>query len=437
MLLIHADHTPRLSYVLNVFFGDRGLIPVGYRLTQDVDEFRTFEGPRMSYGEQPVVEDALFIRSAGLLHQEGISPQNPAPFPWEDTLALFPTEVGVVPFDMFSAAFYLISRYEEYGTVERDVHGRFLPASSLQYQHGFLRKPVVNQYAVYLRQFLKKHGLPELPFTGISTIDVDVAYAYRGRSLFETVGGLVKSLIPRQGGRFNERATVLLGRKPDPYDTYGWISEVHEAAGLSPVYFFLMRRGTGLDRALDPKSKIMRELILQHADRYQTGLHPSYGSLHRTELIREEKDVLEQILQAPVIRSRQHYLRFELPVTFRTLLELGIQEEYSMAYAAEPGFRAGIAHPFPYYDLPHEEETALTLYPTACMDGTLKEYKKLQTNEAEEVIREMVESVRSTGGTFVSVWHNSSLTERDGWQGWRNIYKFLLGMIAAQKQYAT
>lgn len=440
MLLIHAEHSPRLSYILDVFFGEAGLIPVGYRITQSVNEFRAYSGPRIAYGNQSITNSELFIRVHGLLHEEGISPQEPTPFVWEDTLALFPVVDGDIPFDVFAAAFYLISRYEESGTTERDMHGRFLPSASLQYQHGFLGKPIINQYAAHLRQLLEKRFrrivLPKLPFTGISTLDVDVAYAYRGRTLVETVGGLVRSLVSPGKGRFFERLAILSSKRPDPYDTYNWIAEAHKAVGLSPIYFFLMRRGSGVDRALDPGSKVMQALISQLAARYKVGLHPSYGSLHRIDDIRQEKELLEGIIQTSVIRSRQHFLRFELPVTFRTLIELGIQEEYSMGYASEPGFRAGIAHPYPYYDLLHEKQTSLLLYPTACMDGTLKEYKKLEPDEAEVLIRDMVESVRAVGGTFISLWHNSSLTEKEEQEGWRNTYKFLLSLLAGSKQYA-
>ena len=148
-------------------------------------------------------------------------------------------------------------------------------------------------------------------------------------------------------------------------------------------------------------------------------------------------ELLEEIAQSSITRNRQHFLRFELPVTFRTLIELGIQEEYSMGYAGEAGFRAGIAHPHSFYDLPREEQTSLILYPAVCMDGTLRDYQKLSVPEAESLVRELVEAVRSTGGTFVSIWHNSTVTERDDREGWRNLYTFLLGMITAQKHSAT
>ena len=239
MLLIHAEPTPRLSYVLDVFFGERGLIPIGYRITPHVNEFRSYSGPRIAYGKQPITKPELFIRAHGLLGEEGIAPQNPEPFVWEDTLALFPVKDGDLPFDVFAAAFYLISRYEEYGSTARDDHGRYLPSASILHQHGFLRKPVVNQYVVHLRRMLeqlfRRVVLPPLPFTPISTIDIDVAYAYRGRSLLETIGGLVKSIFMPAAGSFIDRIAVLSGRKADPYDTYDWLAEAHEAVGLSPI----------------------------------------------------------------------------------------------------------------------------------------------------------------------------------------------------------
>jgi len=47
---------------------------------------------------------------------------------WEKTVCFFST-TGDIPFDIFSAAFYLVSRYDEYLSYESDAHHRF-PAES-------------------------------------------------------------------------------------------------------------------------------------------------------------------------------------------------------------------------------------------------------------------------------------------------------------------
>ena len=52
-----------------------------------------------------------------------------------------------------------------------------------------------------------------------------------------------------------------------------------------------------------------------------------------------------------ITSSRQHFIRFNLPQTFRHLLDGGIREDFSMGYGSINGFRASVASPFYWYDL--------------------------------------------------------------------------------------
>ena len=99
-----------------------------------------------------------------------------------------------------------------------------------------------------------------------------------------------------------------------------------------------------------------------------------------------------------------------------------------MGYADEPGFRAGIARPFPFYDLSQEKKTVLTIVPFQVMDGTLRQYLHLSPDAAMAVIRSLISATRRSGGLFVSVWHNTSLTELNGWEGWRKVFEETLAI---------
>jgi len=75
-------------------------------------------------------------------------------------------------------------------------------------------------------------------------------------------------------------------------------------------------------------------------------------------------------------------LRLNLPDTYRNLIDEDITDDYSMGYAALPGFRAGICSPYNFYDLDIEVETKLRVHPFMVMDGTLKDYMKLTPTDA-------------------------------------------------------
>jgi hypothetical protein len=97
-----------------------------------------------------------------------------------------------------------------------------------------------------------------------------------------------------------------------------------------------------------------------------------------------------------------------------------------MGYAELPGFRASIASPFFFYDLDLEIETSLKIHPFAIMDGTLKDYLKIDPEKASEIIDPLIEKVKSVNGTFISIWHNESFAENERWKGWRKVYEDLI-----------
>ena len=143
MLILVPKNTNRLQYTLDFVFGT--LLGADFKLTTDVASFRDFEGPKMSYGPEPLW-DELFLKSTGLLFERDIYEQELKPFDFQDIKAIFPVynNRSLMPFDVFAAVFYLITRYEEYLPQVRDQYGRFTPESSCLYQMGMLAKPLVD-----------------------------------------------------------------------------------------------------------------------------------------------------------------------------------------------------------------------------------------------------------------------------------------------------
>ncbi len=121
--------------------------------------------------------------------------------------------------------------------------------------------------------------------------------------------------------------------------------------------------------------------------------------------------------------SRQHYLKISFPETQRTLIKNGILVDYSLGYASQIGFRAGICTPFFFYDLEHESQTRLLLVPFQVMDVTLRQYLEYSPAKATDEIHQLMEEVSKVKGTFVSVWHNESVSDRHEWKGWRKVFE--------------
>jgi hypothetical protein len=158
-------------------------------------------------------------------------------------------------------------------------------------------------------------------------------------------------------------------------------------------------------------------------------LHPSYLSNNDDEILTKEKDRFEAISKHPLSISRQHYLKLRFPETYHRLIRLGVESDYSMGYSDDIGFRAGLCTPFYWFDLAQNKVTNLRVFPFAVMDVTLKEYLLLEPKEAINCLKILIDEVKKVDGMFISLWHNSTLSDRDEWQGWRQVYIDMLDYI--------
>jgi hypothetical protein len=142
--------------------------------------------------------------------------------------------------------------------------------------------------------------------------------------------------------------------------------------------------------------------------------------------VKRECQLLAYHTDKKVNRSRQHYLMMELPDTYRLLIELGIQHDYSMGYGSVNGFRASVAGPFYWYDLENEKITSLLIHPFCYMDSTAIFYERLNTEMAFEQMNTFYETVKQVDGTFSFILHNHFLADQSEWMMWRKLYEDFL-----------
>jgi hypothetical protein len=143
--------------------------------------------------------------------------------------------------------------------------------------------------------------------------------------------------------------------------------------------------------------------------------------------VRYEKEALAKLLAKPVTQSRQHYLKMKMPDTFRNLVEIGINDDYSMGYAAMPGFRASIATPFAFYDLKSDKTLPLTMHPFMLMDVTFIDYFGVSAAMAAPRMKKVIDATRAVNGQLITVFHNRVFSEKEkSWKGWVALYQQLL-----------
>lgn len=426
-LLIHTSKkSPRLKYILDLILQE--LLGLSYSVTNNAEDFKKHTGPKMSYGDHAVA-DELYIFAARLLFEKGIEDQQINVFEWKGMPVFFGTHPKYqIPFDLFAASFYLVSRYEEYLPHIKDEHMRFSPQQSLAFQKNFLHKPMVNIWAGELKHLLKQR-YPELVFSDnhyryISTFDIDSAFAYKEKGMVRHFGAFALALFTLNLKKISERLRVLLGFEKDPYDTYDWQLEIARKYQLKQIYFFLVGDYGEYDKNIPVEgSRNFQSLIKSIADYAEVGVHPSYASNSNKDTLRKEIRRLSKVLKSEVVKSRQHFLKVTFPNTYRNLLEFDIQEDFSMGYASEIGFRASICSSFNFYDLDMDVSTKLKLTPFMLMDGTMKDYMKLSPEDAISRAKLLIDEVKAVNGTFITLWHNQSVNDKEEWKGWRAVYE--------------
>src|SRR5690606_8707328 len=157
MLLVYTHKiTPRLTYAFKHIVLRILNVPVSF--TTKVEEFIAHDSMKISYTKH-LLSSELFIRSHDLLFEQGLSDVDIHVQDWDTTKCFFATsDKSSLPFDIFAATFYLLSRYEEYLPQVKDGYGRFLASESLAYKENFLHQPVVDIWAYKFREVLKRRS---------------------------------------------------------------------------------------------------------------------------------------------------------------------------------------------------------------------------------------------------------------------------------------
>ena len=430
MLLIYSTYkSPRLQYITDVLLHNLSGIEVS--ITTLHDEFIQYKGARINYSRNSIAPDELKIIPAPLLFETGITAQNIPCKEHAGSKILFPSENGDLHFDIFAASFYLLSRYEEYLPHQPDEYGRFAHTESIAYKEGFLQEPIINYWLFDFQKILQAK-FPFLVFAlkkfrFIPTYDIDIAFSYLHKGITRNAGGLVRSLLKGELAAIKDRIDVLTKKKEDPFDVYEWLYALHLKFSLQPYYFFLVADSSGeYDKNVDPHHAEMQELIRYHAVGYNVGIHPSWQSGDDMALLEEEIKTLENIINRKVVHSRQHYIRFTLPDTYRQLVAQGILNEFSMGYGTINGFRASIASPFYWYDLSAETKTPLLVYPFCFMDANAFYEQKLTPSQAFNEIQYYHDIIKKIDGTMISIWHNHFFGNDKMFEGWKEVYEVFL-----------
>jgi len=424
--------TARHQYVFGLIFND--IYQIAYHLTDDKQAYLSAQTSKLNYSLSPICESEIFVEAHSLLNERGINEVSIQIGEHENCPVFFQaSNKSAFAYDIFAASFYLVSRYEEYLPHLKDKYNRFKAEESLAFKHNFLQKPVVNIWSKQLISVIESKfsylHIKSPTFKFISTIDIDNAYLYKGKGFVRSVAFLLKAISRFDIDSLKMAVAVSFNKRKDPFDTFSLQFNLQKKYNLDVRYFILLGDYGLNDKNISHTNSNFQALVKRLADLAPVGIHPSYASsINETQLAVEIKR-LEDIQKRGVTFSRQHFLQLSFPRTYKRLLELGINNDYTMGYASVLGFRAGIASPFPFYNLDMEQILPIKVHPFAIVDDTLKFNMQLNPDDVVQQLGEIINEVKQVDGTLISIWHNDAFSDVGAWKGWRNVYEEMVKLV--------
>ncbi len=429
MILYTKNITPRLTWIADWL----GMQLFGKQLKIITNKTEISEQDWvLNYTNEPLQQtNSFWIKPHSLLFETSIAEQH-ITVAIKDGLPFFFETEGDFHFDFLAASFYLLQRYEEYLPHTKDMYGRYAHENSIAFKNGFLHLPLVDLWLHELRYKIQGAGFKiqglsvrHQAFNFIPTYDIDIAYSYKGKGFVRNMAGVIRSF--GQWNLLKERWQVLLGKRQDPFDIFHELDALHLQYHLQPVYFFLLaKQRKGYDKNINPATQEMKLLIKDIAEKYTTGIHPSWQSGDDESLLQTEIETLQSNCKKNICVSRQHYLRMQLPGTYQQLINHGITSEHSMGYGSINGFRASTCVPYYWYNLDTEQATTLKVFPFCYMEANSIFEQKDTPAQALKELQQYYDVVKKVGGTLIAIFHNHLIGLDENGRKWMAMYQAFL-----------
>lgn len=342
----------------------------------------------------------------------------------------------LIHYDILGLAYWMLTRVEEIGCSDLDVHGRFQASSSHAYKYGYLNRPIVDEWLEVLGQVIERQWrevtLKRREFSVKVSHDVDLPSRYGFKTWPRLVRIIAGDILRRRD--FNALAAPLIKLKTknkmwsrDPYNTMTKIMDLSDKYNIKSAFYFISGCTDvtkDSDYTLDHPA--IQSLMLEIDSRnHEIGIHPSYGASLDSAAFFSEVDNLKETMVSLGIRvkkigGRMHYLRFTAPETFRLWGDSAFLEyDSSLGYADHSGFRAGTAVPYIYFDPIKKCQIDITIQPLIAMEVsvTSPSYQNLGLGElALKQFLELKNTCRKVGGDFTLLWHNSNMVDNESFE---------------------
>ena len=165
-----------------------------------------------------------------------------------------------------------------------DNHQRFPATASHAFRHGYLERPIVDEWLGILRQVIARLW-PRLPlvqsqFQVLVSHDVDAPSAYAFGSNRRFLHSMASRILKQRdiSGALKASYIRLLTTEIhslDPFNTFEWLMDLSDRVGICSAFYFMCgRTEPRLDAQYEPDHLIIRSLMRRINERgHELGLH--------------------------------------------------------------------------------------------------------------------------------------------------------------------
>lgn len=410
MLLLYTEKiSPRFSYIVQqLLVRTMGL---NVEITTDLEFFIKSEKYKISYAQNSI-GDEFFIQNTGFLFEKGIRHIDLYVNYWGKIPYFFCTKNAHLPFDILSASFYLLTRYEEYLLIGKDLQKNFSASDSMGYKYQFLHLPIVDIWAKNFKELLLEK-YPNLVFSQqnfqqFSVIEVARAFKHKCKGFTRTLARTAVDVFTLKFSCVLERFKTILGFQTDPFDCYQKLIQFHRENQINSLFFFLLANYSVYDKGISFNNLKYKSLIKYTADYSKVSVLAGYKSVENPKELRKERHRINAIINRSVRRVRASCNRLPLPIYYRNLTDAEYKEDYTMGYPEALGFRAGTSKSFYFYDVSLEVELPILVHSVCFHSDVLQQ---ISLSDAHQKLQEMKQQIQAVGGNFITIFSNEIFDE--------------------------
>jgi peptidoglycan/xylan/chitin deacetylase (PgdA/CDA1 family) len=327
--------------------------------------------------------------------------------------------------DIIAATFYLLSGWQEYFSSERDRHGRFPYAASVQHQYNFVALPVVNYYFDVLRTAVehlsgatllpRRWGSQQADFGAFISHDVDNL-----RSAWKAPAKA--ALQQRRFSRFGKLLWQHL-TQPDAWDNLAEVAAATAQYGAESTFFLLPAKGQAANGT--PNADYEMTVGSKFWQRLPTpctlDLHGSIGTATNAQKLLAEDEILD------ALGVRFHYLLWDPAQTPAVIDSARFLFDSTLGFAEHFGFRHSYCQPFYPFDFERGQAADFLEIPLNVMDATLHHpnYLRLAPAEILPALRPVFTEIKRFGGVVSVLWHNENFDPANTQNGPRQFHEIM------------